>query len=57
MLRIGDDDGAVGEFHLETGAIEHHVSGRHDQSREPISSEQVVADRDSTHRGPSGWGG
>src|SRR5579863_3951297 len=55
MVRIGDDDRAVVEFHLVARPAVHYV-GRRDYTRRPtVSSDQVVTDSDLTHGRPAGW--
>ena len=55
MVRIGDNDRAVVEFHLVARPAVHDV-GRRDYTRRPaVSSDQVVTDSDLTHGRPAGW--
>jgi hypothetical protein len=57
VLAIGHDDGAVGELDLEARALVKHVGSGDDRGREPVCAEELVADRDLTHRDPPGGRG
>ena len=54
MLSIGDDDRAIGELDLIARPAQHDLRRGHYPRRQPVGVEQLVTDRDVTHRGPAG---
>src|SRR5215204_4286956 len=60
MLRIGDDDRAIGELHLVARPVQHDIGGRDDPDWLAVGSDELVTNLNLPHRGPSGgsreWG-
>ncbi len=54
MRCVGDDHCAVGEFDLVAGPAPHYFGGGHHPRRPPVGAEQLITDRDITHRRPAG---